>query len=811
MDLSSFLKHIFFSVLYQHLLFSEIYAGVPEYEADDLQSAVVGARCIALGLAKFGAPKLLQDELAASHLYQQFYCHHRICHEALLPCRWKKQSKVECLHNCLSQQCRSSCMLMQFLKKQIYSNHNNSNKNNIPNSGKVGHLLSKHSKGIKFYGPNIVCKEDVEWSKRFFFHVMYYISWNITYPREYPVGPIVIIVSVKQNKDNWHIVSNTSHSIFPVKLQYNSKYSIHLIAVNQDGFVGEGVVTLKTEMPQGDPLEAVSNIVVKEYSVVNGTVTATIKWEQGKAPEPVRDIRSSIRYANRAGSNTSNVQISWKPPAHLSKSNPIKGYMLSYTKTVPLLSAPHTKPDTQKIQLLPGTSSYVLKFLHHGFKYNVSIKAISKGGISEPNIISISPEIVEKVAPLKIKGETPIHPLSLNLPIFLSVSIPIALLSFGFLVTTTYILFCKKKPPRVRHKKEEKKPHCTKQQTTVFSDPFQLDPKHIHLIDVIGEGEFGKVMRATFCSYTLQKHCRTVAVKMLKANASQGDKKMLSTEISALKRIPSHKHIVSLVGFYTCDGNPVLVMEYCPFGDLQNYLRCFRKKIPLSFTVTRNQDCHKGVKATSNICKVMPPITNLTLLSFINQIAIGMEYLSSHRIIHRDLAARNVLVFSHYLVKLSDFGLAKDIYKKNQYELKDNQKVPFRWMSIEALKYRIFTVKSDVWSFGIVMWEITSLGSSPYAGLCGPEICAYLEEGYRLDIPKNCSPKLYSIMAQCWHTDAAKRPTFTEIRKSIEKLKSDWGRFLEVQILENVSYSDTDSDKSLRTKTPTPEDYLLPN
>uniref|UniRef100_A0A7N4PNU0 Protein kinase domain-containing protein n=1 Tax=Sarcophilus harrisii TaxID=9305 RepID=A0A7N4PNU0_SARHA len=158
------------------------------------------------------------------------------------------------------------------------------------------------------------------------------------------------------------------------------------------------------------------------------------------------------------------------------------------------------------------------------------------------------------------------------------------------------------------------------------------------------------------------------------------------------------------------------------------------------------------------------PITMEDLISYSFQVARGMEFLSSRKCIHRDLAARNILLSENNVVKICDFGLARDIYKNPDYVRKGDTRLPLKWMAPESIFDKIYSTKSDVWSYGVLLWEIFSLGASPYPGVqIDEDFCSRLKEGTRMRAPEYATSEIYQIMLDCWHKDPKERPRFSEL------------------------------------------------
>ncbi|XP_051902436.1 fibroblast growth factor receptor 4-like isoform X2 [Hippocampus zosterae] len=274
----------------------------------------------------------------------------------------------------------------------------------------------------------------------------------------------------------------------------------------------------------------------------------------------------------------------------------------------------------------------------------------------------------------------------------------------------------------------------------------------------LGEGCFGQVVRAE--AYGINKdspdQATTVAVKMLKDDATDKDLADLISEMELMKVMDKHKNIINLLGVCTQEGPLYVLVEYASKGSLREYLRARRPP---------------GMDYTFDVTKV--PEEQLTfkdLLSCAYQVARGMEYLASKRCIHRDLAARNVLVTEDNVMKIADFGLARGVHQIDYYKKTTNGRLPVKWMAPEALFDRVYTHQSDVWSFGVLTWEIFTLGGSPYPGIPVEELFKLLKEGHRMDKPSNCTHELYMMMRECWHAVPIQRPTFKQLVEELDKV-----------------------------------------
>uniref|UniRef100_G1P553 Fibroblast growth factor receptor n=1 Tax=Myotis lucifugus TaxID=59463 RepID=G1P553_MYOLU len=274
----------------------------------------------------------------------------------------------------------------------------------------------------------------------------------------------------------------------------------------------------------------------------------------------------------------------------------------------------------------------------------------------------------------------------------------------------------------------------------------------------LGEGCFGQVVRAEALGMDPAQpdQASTVAVKMLKDNASDKDLADLVSEMEVMKLIGQHKNIINLLGVCTQEGPLYVIVECAAKGNLREFLRARRPPGPdLSPDGPRSSE---------------GPLSFPALVSCAYQVARGMQYLESRKCIHRDLAARNVLVTEDNVMKIADFGLARGVHHIDYYKKTSNGRLPVKWMAPEALFDRVYTHQSDVWSFGILLWEIFTLGGSPYPGIPVEELFSLLREGHRMDRPPNCPPELYGLMRECWHAAPSQRPTFKQLVEALDKV-----------------------------------------
>ncbi|KAJ8954467.1 hypothetical protein NQ314_007073 [Rhamnusium bicolor] len=278
-----------------------------------------------------------------------------------------------------------------------------------------------------------------------------------------------------------------------------------------------------------------------------------------------------------------------------------------------------------------------------------------------------------------------------------------------------------------------------------FQSVPQYTYKEVRFIDELGEGAFGKVYKGELKTKTGKIF---VAVKSLKENASAKTQADFQREIELISEL-KHPNIICLLG---------VVMKQEPMCML-----CFVKDFLLQ------GDLHEFL--ISNSPEEGKSLTHDQFLDMAIQIAQGMEYLSGNHYVHRDLAARNCLVSKDLVVKISDFGLSRDMYSCDYYRVQSKSLLPVRWMPPESILYGKFTTESDVWSYGVVLWEIYSYGLQPYYGYNNQEVINMIRSRKLLPCPDACPSYCYALMVECWAEQANRRPNFSEIAHRLKMWK----------------------------------------
>jgi serine/threonine protein kinase len=315
-------------------------------------------------------------------------------------------------------------------------------------------------------------------------------------------------------------------------------------------------------------------------------------------------------------------------------------------------------------------------------------------------------------------------------------------------------------------------------------DLWEMSPSYIVLSESIGEGQFGEVFKATICGGggdDLQDDSilpQIAAVKIL-SNECEEEKEGFLKEIKTMKLVTTTDcpHVVKMVGCCTLQEPYALILEYMRYGDLLEFLRYTRDRLKCEWLQSTSNGQYQETpnhedKVGESMYEGLEWCSPTHALRMMHHIATGMKCLSDLGVIHRDLACRNILLGENMEVKISDFGLSRE---NGVYIKTTTGKLPLRWMAIESITERLFTTKSDVWSYGVVMWEIATLGCRPYSNVSNRSVLPTLMEGYRMEKPANCSDELYHIMLNCWKADRSMRPTFLEIEEKIGEILASGG------------------------------------
>ncbi|XP_031632064.1 vascular endothelial growth factor receptor 3-like [Contarinia nasturtii] len=359
-----------------------------------------------------------------------------------------------------------------------------------------------------------------------------------------------------------------------------------------------------------------------------------------------------------------------------------------------------------------------------------------------------------------------------------------------------------------------------------YDKTYEFPRDKIELGRVIGSGAFGKVYLSSAEGILSQGEKTDVAIKMAENIADNEMMKALISELKIMIYLGKHLNVLNLLGAVTKNISKrelLIIVEFCPFGNVQSFLTKHRRyfvnqivhqtdeidpKITsntgssnnLTFNslkrnnldgssfldslekalnsasplVTPNKTSNSGpTQKEDSVQAPLRSVTTTDLLIWSFQIARGMQYLASRKVLHGDLAARNILLCEGNVVKICDFGLARSMYNKDCYRKNRDKEalLPLKWLALESINDFVFSSYSDVWSFGVVLWELFSLGATPYPDI-NPKIGLkkLLNDGYRMEKPEFATQAIYDIMLSCWCVQPEKRPLFNKLESNISKL-----------------------------------------
>ncbi|CAH1772423.1 unnamed protein product, partial [Owenia fusiformis] len=353
----------------------------------------------------------------------------------------------------------------------------------------------------------------------------------------------------------------------------------------------------------------------------------------------------------------------------------------------------------------------------------------------------------------EVKGSEGVSEIIMILVPCIAVPLALALLLFIICMCKRNKQALKDKTAKRSNGNMELSPLTSKQSLRSTEYPMSC----IRFLQELGEGAFGKVYKGELIGYPSEHAITKVAIKTVKDNAASKTQTDFKKEIDLMEDL-KHPNIVCLIGVCLREEPHCMLFEFMAHGDLHEYLQ--------------THSPHSDVSISDD--DTTPHVLDQSDMFYIaNQVAAGMEYLATHHFVHRDLACRNILVGENVTVKISDFGLSRDIYSSDYYRVQSKSLLPVRWMPPEAILYGKFSVESDIWSYGVVLWEIFSYGLQPYYGFSNQEVIEMIRARQVLPCPDDCPSRMYTLMIECWHEVAGRRPHFREINTRLRHWRGE--------------------------------------
>lgn len=408
------------------------------------------------------------------------------------------------------------------------------------------------------------------------------------------------------------------------------------------------------------------------------------------------------------------TNISWEEPTFVNSF--VHSYVLEY-RSKDIEHAKFTETCITLQDFHENNNSYTLFNLPSGH-YELRLRAVSLAGDGKPVYLEFY-----------IEEQSRNH-ISIILSLVVTFTV-IVIILVGFLfywrrqMTKNRVLFASVNP---------------RYEPVYVEDHWEVPRENLTLVKQLGRGTFGSVHEGI-----LQPENIKCAVKTTTAIGEEENTIFLK-EATLMKEFHNAYHIVKLIGVVS-KGSPVyVIMELMEMGDLKTFL----------------------LRNGSQYCDSTRTLNGNMVLKMAAQIADGMAFLEAKKFVHRDLAARNCMVAADNTIKIGDFGLARDIYETDYYRKGDKGTLPIRWMAPESIRDGIFTSSSDMWSYGIVLWEITTLAQMPYHPRTNEEVIKYVQSGQILEVPSNAHEVLKPLMRLCWRWQASKRPKFVHVLKLLD-------------------------------------------
>uniref|UniRef100_A0A3B5JYY7 receptor protein-tyrosine kinase n=1 Tax=Takifugu rubripes TaxID=31033 RepID=A0A3B5JYY7_TAKRU len=467
-------------------------------------------------------------------------------------------------------------------------------------------------------------------------------------------------------------------------------------------------------------LNGVSQLSGKEAASKSVNITTT------------HDVPSLVSLIQRIDSTESSLTLHWSVPDHPRYT--ILRYQIRYCEKQ------ERRSEDQCHHTESNRNQAVLTDLRRATPYEVQVRVHTAAGYG-----SFSPATVFHTLPDGQDSQ------------FL---LPGILIAAGILLLVTFIFvaaYCIRKHSRAKDSElgDKNNQYLVGQGIKVYIDPFtyedpneavrefakEIDVSFVKIEEVIGAGEFGEVCRGRL--KIPGKKENYVAIKTLKGGYTDKQRRDFLSEASIMGQF-QHPNIIHLEGVITASCPVMILTEFMENGALDSFLRLNDSQF-----------------------------TPIQLVGMLRGIASGMKYLSEMSYVHRDLAARNILINSNLVCKVSDFGLSRFLQENSSdptYTSSLGGKIPIRWTAPEAIAFRKFTSASDVWSYGIVMWEVMSFGERPYWDMSNQDVINAIEQDYRLPPPPDCPTHLHQLMLDCWQKDRSARPRFADLVSALDKL-----------------------------------------
>ncbi|XP_053702921.1 ephrin type-B receptor 4a [Synchiropus splendidus] len=445
------------------------------------------------------------------------------------------------------------------------------------------------------------------------------------------------------------------------------------------------------------------------------------------------DVPSLVSVIRKSDSTESSLTLHWSIPVE--QHYTIQMYQLRYCET-------DRRSEDQCHYTESNRNQAVLTDLRRATQYEVQVRAKTTAGYG-----TFSPAAVFRTLPDE-------HDASSQ---FL---VPGILIAIGMLLLVIFVFlaaYCIRRHSRIKDPEmsDKNSQYLIGQGVKVYIDPFtyedpneavrefakEIDVSFVKIEEVIGAGEFGEVCRGRL--RVPGKKENYVAIKTLKGGYTEKQRRDFLSEASIMGQF-QHPNIIHLEGIITASCPVMILTEFMENGALDSFLRLNDSQF-----------------------------TPIQLVGMLRGIASGMKYLAEMSYVHRDLAARNILINSNLVCKVSDFGLSRFLQENSSdptYTSSLGGKIPIRWTAPEAIAFRKFTSASDVWSYGIVMWEVMSFGERPYWDMSNQDVINAIEQDYRLPPPPDCPTHLHQLMLDCWQKDRSARPRFSDLVSALDKL-----------------------------------------